>query len=128
MHDAVASVMCPDAPKEIRQQMNMLTAWVDASQVYGSNMKKADQLRLYHKGEYSVTAIVNWVRCGLWLRVFLLLLYLKAFRVTGIRLIDHYEDKTDISKLYQSNNRLKEEKIAYTCLRACVSVCVSVSE
>ena len=87
MHDAVVSVVCPDAPKEIRQQMNMLTAWIDASQVYGSNMKKADQLRLYHKGQYSVTAIVHWVRCGFGLRGFLLLLYLKSFRMTGIRLI-----------------------------------------
>ena len=42
---------CPDAPKEIRQQMNMLTSWIDASQVYGSTMKKADKLRLYRKGD-----------------------------------------------------------------------------
>ncbi|XP_076438135.1 peroxidasin homolog pxn-1-like [Babylonia areolata] len=39
-----------NAPKEIRQQLNMLTAWIDASQVYGSTLKRADGLRVYRNG------------------------------------------------------------------------------
>ncbi|KAK7508747.1 hypothetical protein BaRGS_00000313 [Batillaria attramentaria] len=45
-----------NAPRELREQMNMLTAWIDASHIYGSKMKKADQLRVYRKGLLRVTA------------------------------------------------------------------------
>ncbi|XP_025095126.1 peroxidase-like protein 3 [Pomacea canaliculata] len=45
----------PDAPKEVRQQMNMITAWMDSSQVYSSTMKSSQELRVYHRGLMRVT-------------------------------------------------------------------------
>ncbi|KAK7108957.1 chorion peroxidase-like [Littorina saxatilis] len=45
-----------NAPKQIRQQTSMLTAWIDASQVYGSKTQKAGELRTYRKGTLIVTS------------------------------------------------------------------------
>lgn len=37
--------------KKVRTQINVITAWLDASQVYGSNKEKADSLRLFKDGK-----------------------------------------------------------------------------
>lgn len=46
----IVCLIVTDAPKEVRQQMNMITAWMDSSQVYSSTMKSSQELRVYHRG------------------------------------------------------------------------------
>lgn len=41
--------------KTIRTQVNQLTAWLDASQVYGSSQTKGDSLRLFQGGKLNLT-------------------------------------------------------------------------
>ena len=36
---------------KVRDQMNSITGWVDASQVYGSSEEVADRLRTFHMGQ-----------------------------------------------------------------------------
>ncbi|XP_005108720.1 thyroid peroxidase-like [Aplysia californica] len=47
----------PRARKEPREQMNMLTAFIDASQVYGSTLKENRRIRLYRHGMLQVTPL-----------------------------------------------------------------------
>jgi peroxidase len=45
---------CFPTQSGIREQMNVLTAYVDASQVYGSDAERSHQLRRYSKGQMRV--------------------------------------------------------------------------
>ncbi|RUS84196.1 hypothetical protein EGW08_008036 [Elysia chlorotica] len=45
----------PRAVKEPREQMNMLTAFIDASQIYGSSLKTNNLIRLGRQGQLRVT-------------------------------------------------------------------------
>ncbi|XP_046542869.1 peroxidasin-like [Haliotis rubra] len=45
-------LMCGEG---IREQMNMITAFIDASQVYGSSFKEMRDIRTYHLGQMKVT-------------------------------------------------------------------------